>query len=376
MGYLLWKDGGESLRLIIDARRANSMMVPSPPVSLPTPDLIAQLQVPRGTTLYAAKVDLDNFYHRLRFAWWRWFALPPVRVGDLGVAIGGGYLPDQLVYPCCKTLPMGWSHSVFLAQAIHEHVIDTRAKLLQRCDRIIRQPSGLGVSTVATIVSTDSGPMPLCTSTLPSPTGDFILNRMRHSVYIDDLNVYGTDAAAISLAMDEYIATMASVNLPAKPSKVVRPTADGLECLGIFVDGRAAEIGMSVNKLQVLRASTQRLLDIGECTGRELAHVVGRWTWAMLVRRPAMATFSAVYRFIQCAHDTRYELWPSVRRELWTVIRLAPLLFASLDTEWAPVVVASDASEVRRYGCYNCCYHRVGDNDTWQAHSSFVATIC
>src|ERR1700687_2703697 len=33
------KDGGESLRLIIDARRANSMFVPSPPVSLPTPDL-------------------------------------------------------------------------------------------------------------------------------------------------------------------------------------------------------------------------------------------------------------------------------------------------------------------------------------------------
>jgi len=60
------KDGGESIRLIIDARPVNSMFVPSPPVSLPTPDLVSQFDVPRGETLYAAKVDLDNFYHRIR----------------------------------------------------------------------------------------------------------------------------------------------------------------------------------------------------------------------------------------------------------------------------------------------------------------------
>jgi hypothetical protein len=67
------KDGGASIRLLLDARPVNSMFVASPPVSLPTPDLVAQLNVPLGTTLYAAKVDLDNFYHRIRLppAWWR-----------------------------------------------------------------------------------------------------------------------------------------------------------------------------------------------------------------------------------------------------------------------------------------------------------------
>jgi hypothetical protein len=70
------KDGGESIRLIIDARHVNSMFVPSPPVSLPTPDLVASFEVPTGTTLYAAKVDLDNFYHRIRLpeVWWPYFA--------------------------------------------------------------------------------------------------------------------------------------------------------------------------------------------------------------------------------------------------------------------------------------------------------------
>jgi hypothetical protein len=327
------------------------MMIPSPPVSLPTPDLIAQMNVPRGTTLYAAKIDLDNFYHRLRLpeVWWKWFALPAVRVSDLGIDIGGGYAADSLVYPCCKTLPMGWSHSVFLAQAIHEHLIDTRVPLLKRADRIIRHAKD-GDATIVQLKHGTRGhvyeAVTLCTSTLPSPVGDFDINRMRHSIYIDDLNLYHTDPIAMSMAMDDYIAVMASVNLPAKPSKVVRPSADGVECLGVWVDGRAAEVGVAVPKLQVLRASTARLLDIGRCSGRELAHIIGRWNWAMLVRRPAMAVFSAVYRYIECAHDDRFTLWPSVRRELWTVIRLAPLLFASINADWAPIIIASDASEI------------------------------
>jgi hypothetical protein len=335
------KDGGESIRLIIDARPVNSMFVPSPPVSLPTPDLVASFDIPKGTTLYAAKVDLDNFYHRIRLpeAWWPYFALPAIRAADIGLS---SYAADSLVYPCCKTLPMGFSHSVFLAQAAHEHVIDTRVPLLRRCDRIIRHLFDISTDTI----SIGDQRLPLCTSELDPPKGDLSISRLRHSVYIDDLNMYGTDPVMIDQAMDQYLVAMDLVHLPAKPSKIVRPTADGIECLGMFVHGRSSEVGMSVPKLQVLRASTMRLLDIGECTGRELSHLVGRWTWAMLVRRPAMAIFSAVYRFIECAHDSRFTLWPSVRRELWTISRIAPLLYSSINCEWSPVVIASDASEV------------------------------
>ena len=66
----------------------------------------------------------------------------------------------------------------------------------------------------------------------------------------------------------------------------------------------------------------------------------------MLVRRPAMSIFSAVYRFIECAHDSRYTIWPSVRRELWAAAHMAPLLYSSIRCDWAPIVIASDASEV------------------------------
>ena len=81
------------------------------------------------------------------------------------------------------------------------------------------------------------------------------------------------------------------------------------------------------------------------CTGLELSQLVGRWTWACLVRRPAFAAFSAVYRFIERAAYRRFKLWSSVKRELLVIAGLAPLLQTSLSLSWFPDVVATDASE-------------------------------
>src|SRR5262249_26316860 len=112
--------GPNSQRLIADLRPANSQMIPSPHVDLPRPDLLARLVPLDSGPLYVGKVDLDNFYHRIRIPGWLqpWFALPSVRAGDVG--LGEQYGPETLVYPCCATLPMGWSHSVYVAQASHE----------------------------------------------------------------------------------------------------------------------------------------------------------------------------------------------------------------------------------------------------------------
>jgi len=90
------------------------------------------------------------------------------------------------------------------------------------------------------------------------------------------------------------------------------------------------------------------LLDHGRATGYELAAIVGRWNWAMLIRRPAMAVFSAVYRFIECARGSLFTLWPSVCRELSIVADLAPLLFTNIRSSLSSTVVATDASE---WGC-------------------------
>ena len=153
---------GDSQRLIIDARPANAVFVDPPKVSLPTPDLLSQMVAPSDTPFYVAKVDLDNFYHRLTLPVWMrsYFALPSVCASDVG--LGHVYGDHTRIHPCCTTLPMGWSHSVYLAQTAHEHLLDTKTDL-QPADRI-------------------------------TSTSDLNIDRTRHQVYIDDLNLFGPDS--------------------------------------------------------------------------------------------------------------------------------------------------------------------------------------
>lgn len=308
-------DKAESmLRFIIDARSANKLFAEPERVELPTPDLMAALATDPSKPLYVAKVDLDNFYHRIRIPEWmrRYFSLPPVRAGDLGLEdrFCGA---DVMVYPCCATLPMGWSHSVLLAQRAHEHLLSTQVGL-SPTDRISRST-------------------------------DLRVDRTRHQVYVDDLALLGYDPSALRATQDRYIDVAERNGFVVKRSKVVRPSCVGVDVVGLEVDGREHTIGLSAEKLERLCQYTRGLLAAGECTGLDLAHIVGRWTWASLARRPALSAFSAVYRFIQCAGTRVFTLWPTVRRELEMVMGLAPLLYASTSAAWVDRVVATDASE-------------------------------
>ena len=280
--FAVTKDASSD-RFIIDARPANCVFTEPEPVQLPTPDLLARLVADPSRPLYVAKVDLDNFYHRLRLPAWMspYFALPPVRAGDVG--LGDRFGANTMVHPCCKTLPMGWSHSVLLAQLAHEHFLDT-ATNLRRDDRI----------------TADNDPL---------------LNRTRTQVYIDDLIIFDTDPERLRRTQDAYIAAITQLGLIVKPSKVVRPSADGVECIGLVVDGRHHTVGVSPAKLARLCDDTLRMLSRGRCTGDELAMLVGRWTWSMLGNRPSLSCFNAVYRYIQCAGGKHFTIWETVRTD-------------------------------------------------------------
>ena len=304
------------LRFLFDGRPANAAFVPSPRVSLPSPELLGRLEVPKGEKLLVGKSDLDNFYHRLRLPRWMWeyFALPPVRAADLGLEAQFG---DVLIFPCCTTLPMGWSHSAFLAQAAHEFILDTRVR-------------GMGSTSRITLSS------------------DYRIDRPRHMVYIDDCGFFGLERhRSILLRMQaDYDRVLSGVGLPPKPSKVVPPSSGGVEVIGVEVHGRHLTVGMAPSKLHSLISRTLGLLARGECSGHELSVLMGCWTWAILPRRPAFAIFSSVYKFIRAADRRIFSLWPSVTRELRLAIGLVPLLFADLGAKWSPTVIATDASSL------------------------------
>lgn len=303
-----------SQRFVFDGRPVNAVFIPCPDVELPGPDLLARLIAPGDEPVLVAKADLDNFYHRLRLPDWMapYFALPPVKAAE--VDLGSEYGEATLVYPCCVTLPMGWSHSVYLAQSGHEHIVNTHTSLRTE-DRI-------------------------------TAASDYRLDRPRHGIYIDDMFMMAVESQLDTLAglLDEYLEVMPTQKLPPKQSKTTRPSADGVVCIGMEIHGHDLTVGPEPQKVAQLAARTRMLLRQGRCSGLLMSKIVGHWSWYFLARRAAFAVFNNVYRYIEVAGAKVFDIWPTVAKELNVACDLAPLLFSSMAAGWFPKTVATDAS--------------------------------
>ena len=82
-------------------------------------------------------------------------------------------------------------------------------------------------------------------------TSDFRIDRPRHQVYIDDVNFFAplSQRDELERLQRAYIAAAERAGLPVKWSKVVLPSADGVECLGLEVRGSDRTVGLSAAKL-------------------------------------------------------------------------------------------------------------------------------
>jgi Reverse transcriptase (RNA-dependent DNA polymerase) len=309
-------------RLIIDARRANTYFIVPPKVKLPSPSDIIQLRILNQEIVVAGKMDLSNYYHQLGLPHWlhRYFALPPLSAAELGLN-SIEYAPSDLVYPCCATLPMGWSHSVYVAQLIHERV------LYEPLDGFVRIP-------------------PLSRSDSINHLHDPRINRVVHAVYIDDLVVIGplSRQAEIQSIYDHIIETYKRFRLPVKESKCVRPTDTPIDIIGIRFNGRDGAVGLSLERHHKVMTATVHLLSLPSVSGHSLSVVIGHWTWHLLLRRPVLSVLQRSYSFIAKYANVSHPLWPKVRRELLLLMSLSPTLQSSLRAQLSDYTVATDAS--------------------------------
>ncbi len=210
---------------------------------------------------------------------------------------------------------MGWSHSAFLAQKVHEHLVDTLTDF-RPADRITR-------------------------------SSDYRVDRVRHFIYIDDFGgvCLARHKDRMARMQHKYNQVLSGKALPPKLSKQVQPTCDGVECIGVEVHGVDLTCGVHPTKLAKLVTRTRAYLQRGHCTGLDMAKLIGHWTWVCMARRCTFAIFNAVYRYIETAGRRDFDIWPSVARELRLAMALVPLMFSSLCAPWFPQVLATDASE-------------------------------
>jgi hypothetical protein len=304
----------DSDRLIIDAQHCNRLFVDSPHVALPGPSHLVQMHVPNAATMFVGKSDLSNYYHHYGLPEWMqpFLALPPLTPAELA-SIGA---PAGAAYPMCTTLAMGFSHAVFLAQSGHEHIVYSSGAL-EREESLLR---------------------------LTSPTVS--AERALHGIVIDDFFLFSLDRDLADRAMRRVLAAYRAAGFVVKESKLVWPTSTPVKVIGFDIDGRRGSIRLPPESQASLARSTLAAIRADEMTGRQLAHIVGRWTWVMMLRRPSLAVLQHVYRFCRLAQGRRFRVWPSVRRELGMLLSLLPLLTADLRSPFFHRAFASDASEL------------------------------
>jgi hypothetical protein len=348
-------DNADRQRLIADDRPGNTMFGVPWSIQLPNCSTFSNLVLDPGTRLYAAKIDVDSFYHRFKVPAWleEYQGLPPVDGDLLADAIdecvsaglirpfslanlgsgrsmlapgietsmqGSDSVPDlaclrgKVWHPRAQSLLMGWTGSVHTAQAIFEKIV---------------------TSSAADATPLISGDTPRTVGEVPT-----------EAVYIDDFICLGTDPDRVNERKDQVITEVRACGLEESGGKTVT-AAPGQRTVDIL--GCQLRDGMMFgpSHLAALLSDTRRLLAAKWVSGKSLESLVGRWTWAMLCNRVFFCIFEHTYRYVRYFSLKKRpgKLWSTVRTELQNASALAPLLYVHLDAPFHPRVYATDASE-------------------------------
>ena len=195
--------------LIIDARNANNHFIEPDDPKLPNPGIFPLLMA--RNSLFFAKSDMDNFYHRLRLPRWitTYFGLPPVNT------------EEGTKWHVVMTVPMGWSHSVVIIQAIHGEV-------LRRCGISEEQSNQNGIE----------------------------IGEYHYGAYIDDDFSIGTDISLARSQLAKVVAKCEELGVPAKEGKVEGPENSKVTILG-FDFNRDGVVRLDPEKLKDLLSFTK-----------------------------------------------------------------------------------------------------------------------
>ena len=162
--FFVWKSDRQKIRLIVDARPANSTFVDPPGVSLATAETFSKIEVAGDSEddsnfgLFAGLSDVKDCFHRIRQPRWlsKHFCFLPVEARHVrltGQVLDGKLLrSSDLVYPMPGSLCMGFTWSLYFAQRINERVMAQVPQL--QCSDLIHDRGGPPVFYPSSLAST------------------------------------------------------------------------------------------------------------------------------------------------------------------------------------------------------------------------------
>jgi hypothetical protein len=282
-----------------------------------------------------AALDINSFYNCMRLPenWRRYFGFPRVKKPG-----GGGWS-----WPVNTTMPMGWTGSVLVGQLVHE-------ELFRRS--IARLPEELRGLTFVDL--RDVGAMHRYRSGVADQKVIF------YCLYIDDLSLFGVDAAVVDAILAGLVREYRAAGFPTKESKLQR-AASQLQVLGVHVDLCAKRLRPKEKAILYLYQELPRMAKRRTpVQASEFCELVGKLVWPFLLRRPLLASLSATFAFAKHVEAKgEAKLWGSVRRELRMCFGLLPCVEARL-VRMDELVVASDATGADPDGMagVGVCYSR------------------
>ena len=118
----------EQIRLVWDCRVSNTHFRPPPPLELGAAEAVQRLTLDASDTLYIAQADVQNCFYQIKLPDWMvpyftWSSCSGLEARSMGLNSypdGSPVLPDDLVYPALKVLPMGFTWAFWIVQQIHQ----------------------------------------------------------------------------------------------------------------------------------------------------------------------------------------------------------------------------------------------------------------
>ncbi|CAK0900961.1 unnamed protein product [Prorocentrum cordatum] len=320
------------------SRRSNALFRHPPGVDLLPGEGLGRIEMPvmedsdfAGPCAVLGVGDVADCFHGMKLQGdiRHYFCWPP-----LGAALTGETLVEgrpahagAQVWPMSQSLPMGFSRSLYFAQAANQCRLD-------------RQPSLAGSLRLS-----DRGPpLVLGRGTVGAELG--------HYMYVDNAGVIGLGAARVTCAPQEAQRDLDGDHLKFHEVEVM---PEGGRTLGCYLDGRHRATRPTDERFAMVRKGSRCLLRRRKVAGWQLEMALGHMTFMALVRREALSIFHSVYACVAQSYHAFSELWPTVREELNCYLGIMVMLESSWIRPWMPVVYSSDAS-LHGYGVAEACF--------------------
>ena len=324
------------IRAVWDERKSNILWQEAPFIPLGSPATLCHLGLSGlegDGLLFSAIGDMPDWFYRLRLPeeMWPWFTVMGIELSDFIVFMEhrGHVLPPagEHRYLAVTVLVMGWSWAPCLS---HNALTDLLDGIHGKEAIPRRMVYGLPAPQWDPELLDDWSPLMWA--------------------YIDDYGALQAsrlgdpDGKAEKEIRDWAARTRAGMKLKGLPVHKEACGAGLDSVLGAALSGRPYTLSVPRRRVALLTQATRGLLELPVVSGKGLEKIIGHWSWALMLRRQALAILGDTYRWMQEHRAKRAPLpWP-VKCELRMLIALGPWVSTNLETPWFRQVFATDAS--------------------------------